>query len=780
MSEMSRRAVLVAFLLCTAALVPMASALDLVKEGRPVGEIVLPDTAHSVEAFAAKDFQHWVHEITGATVPIVPAATSDANTKLFVGKPAAPEWKADLAKLAGTDGFAVRNKGASVFVFGDLPRGTAYGLYHLLETNTDIIWARPDESFGSVFNKTGDLALTKIDALELPAFSLHGWNVVAIRRHRPTGVWVLRNRGNFADQAQVDDLGMVELYGGGHSYFSTMVPPNSKFGDGKHNYFATNPEFYGWDPAQGGRCPETLCLTCPQLPAVAAANLAEGIAKRDRPTDYLHLGMRDSWTICQCPECRKPIPLADGTVLAQRDADTEKDPLFASTRYFLFMNRVAAEFRKLRPDMKILVASYFYAAVPPACNLDPAVLPFFCPIGGRSARYPLLDPKQDTTWRERFTAWRKKAPGRLCFYEYYRSYGSGSASLHFGATRISWAADLRDLAACGGRGVISELTPDVDRNFSNHSMQSEWDANGIDAWVLARLLWNPAQDVDALQSYYLDRTFREAAPAMKRFYALMQEGWDKCDNPKKGFQGTVIDAGIEKACVAALDDAEKTARHPASREIIRRLRAQWDRTAGALNRAVIPNIPNAAQAFGDFDSPLWQKALVLDNFRISAAWDWAARKSPRAATRVNVLRDAVRLCFRFAASGPAPLDLMPSAKPDTWPLGDHGEIYLQNKSGAYLFAFDGNGNRYDALDFDRRWNSAWELKTRRTGAGWEATVAIPLADLKYKAGDESAALSLFIVRCHRAGATTEESTWNGGVLGQRERFKMIMEPEAGR
>lgn len=756
------------------------SALNLVKDGKPVGEIIVPEDASKAEKFAADDLRRWVKEITGAEMPVFKTPTAAANTKLFIGKKLASEWKKDLDELGGTDGFAIRRKENCIYIFGDLPRGTAYGVYHLLEANTDIIWARPDENFGTVFGKTQSIELKNIDIFEKPAFQLHGWNVVAVRRHAPTGIWVFRNRGNYADQTKspVEDE-LIQFYGGGHSYFSTMAPPNPKFGDTKHNYFETNPEFYGWDAMKGGRVPETFCLTNPKLPAVSAANLVEGMKKLAVPTDYLCLGMRDSWTMCQCPECQKPIRLEDGSELKMRDSDAEKDTLFHSTQYFSFMNRVAAEIKKTYPKMKILVSAYFYAAEPPACELADNILVFFCPIGGRNNRYPLLDENQTPLWRDRFIKWQKKIPGRLCFYEYYRSYGSGSADFSYGAVQSSLAPDLRSLASSGGKGVISELTPDVDKSFSNHSMQSEWDANSIDAWLLARLLWNPNQDLDRLRDYYIQRTYREAAPAMSRFYSLMQEGWDKCDNPKKGFQGRVIDTGVEKACSLALDEAEKAAKHPNSLEMIKRLKAEWNRKSASIGRISLPNVPEARNAAADFDSPLWDKAFSTDDFKIPSNWDWGAKRNPRFPTEMKMLRDESNLYIRFAASLPeasAKANFTPGVQPDTWPKGEHGEIYLENKKGKYLFAFDGNGNRYDAMGFDRRWNSGWQLNARKTGQGWDAIAVIPLADLKFKADDKDTSLSLFVIRHNDTGVgLPEESTLKGGVLGGRVKYQIIME-----
>lgn len=224
----------------------------------------------------------------------------------------------------------------------------------------------------------------------------------------------------------------------------------------------------------------------------------------------------------------------------------------------------------------------------------------------------------------------------------------------------------------------------------------------------------------------------------------------------------------------ALDEAEKLAKHPNALEMIRRLKTQWVLSAAALGRLVIPQVPAAQGAA--FDSPHWEKALVLKDFRLPSNWNWGTPTPPKAPTEVSALQDGTNLYFRYtAAATAAGVNSMPKGSADTWPNGDHGEIYLQNKSGNYLFAFDGNSNAYDALNFDKRWTSDWRLQARKTDKGWEALAVIPLADLKFKPGDKDAALSLFILRHYDAGGVQEDSTLNGGILGQRAQYPIVME-----
>ena len=52
-----------------------------------------------------------------------------------------------------------------------------------------------------------------------------------------------------------------------------------------------------------------------------------------------------------------------------------------------------------------------------------------------------------------------------------------------------------------------------------------WDVGLMNRWVLTRLFWDPTQDVDSLYRYYIQRTYREAAPQMLAYYELIKSSW---------------------------------------------------------------------------------------------------------------------------------------------------------------------------------------------------------------------------------------------------------------
>jgi len=227
-----------------------------------------------------------------------------------------------------------------------------------------------------------------------------------------------------------------------------------------------------------------------------------------------------------------------------------------------------------------------------------------------------------------------------------------------------------------------------------------------------------------------------------------------------------------------LEEAEKRATHPGSQTIIKRLKAEWLANAGSLERNAIPRISQgeAELAVSEFGATLWEEGAIFDDFQRPRNWRWGACERAVAGTDIRMLNDGRYLYVRCTAD-PGDLGemtLMPAAPRDTWPIADRVELYLENKSGQYLFAFDGNGNQYDAKYFDRRWNAGWQLRCRKTANRWEAIAVIPLDALQYHPEDEDAALSIFIIRNAVAGQRVEECSFRGGILRQRAKYPLII------
>ena len=65
------------------------------------------------------------------------------------------------------------------------------------------------------------------------------------------------------------------------------------------------------------------------------------------------------------------------------------------------------------------------------------------------------------------------------------------------------------------------------------------------------------------------------------------------------------------------------------------------------------------------------------------------------------------------------------------------EIWFKQGNQHYTFAFDSNGNKYDAKEYDSTWNSDWKVITQKGPDRWESILIIPLKSIGLKAGQKS-------------------------------------------
>ena len=770
---MKTSTLLVGFL-CLAAMPTWAA--PFVKNGEPVGEFIVGNSPEPAELFGTKDVCHWIEQITGAKVPILHEPSKQANVKVFVGTAFAGEFRSDLERLKGNDGFAVRRKGSNVHVFGSRPRGTLYGLYAFLEKNTDLIFARPHDAFGTVHGKTADLVLTETDLIDTPVFlnRRFGPNWPA---HRGTGVWLLRNRDNTRDHRASYkgflELDLIETYG---TNFAVPIAHHRE----KH------PEYFGYNPITRSRRfvkhgEGTMCLSVPGLPAIWAQGLARNVAAHEakvgRKVDHVRLGPGDNWFCCQCEKCLAPLTLPDGSQLQCKDPDSIKDPQFRSTQITMFINEAMKTWKTLRPEITIHVLAYIHFAEPPRVAVHPDLGIWFAPYPTSNLHFPLLDPRQPEPWRSRFRKWLTMND-RLGFYEYFEAKPSPDG--------FYAAANLRAVMSRPDHRnalIYAEMGNDFGPNGIGKG-ELGWDVGLMNHWVYTRLFWDPRQDVDSLYAYYIQRTYREAAPQMLAYYQLIKSSWLAPDNKTHSschasisgvYKGLIVDRGLEKQCMRLLTEAEAAARHPHSKTMIRRMREQYEGFSKGMARLVVAHIPEIRGEADNFDSLQWEKPVVCDDFKLTTRTGETSN-APRS-TAIQAAHDGKSLFLRFrmeTTKADGRDAMVPVDGGERWPMGDHVELWLFDGGARYVFAFNANGATYDARNLDRTWDSQWVLKVRRTVSGWEAIATLPLSTFGFAPGKATSCRWFCTREISREEGESEHVSYQGLPLDYRK-FPIVVE-----
>ncbi|MCM8540034.1 MAG: DUF4838 domain-containing protein [Lentisphaeraceae bacterium] len=711
-------------------------ALDFVKNGQAVCEFILPDGCSTDEKFSVKDSQRWIKEMTGAEIPILKKASESKNTKIFIGKSFANKYTDDLKKLAGTDGYAIRNDGENVYVFAARPRGVLYGVFDLLEMNTDIIFSRPNTDFGTVHGNHTDLPLTKVDKINIPIFNYRAFSG-GHPPHMESGKWLIRNGINRVGRSQFNGNGWDMMLNTGSQLFRPLKPR-----------LKDKPEWFGWDPVMKRRMVTpgegTLCLSQPGLPVEWAKAVARDVTAREKKTGqkaelYL-IGPGDNWFCCRCEECEKPITLPDGKILEMKHYDATKDPLFRSTQVYMFLNEAMPTFKKLLPHVKPEILAYIHFAEPPAVDIHPDLHVHFAPYPTNSMRHPLLDERQPKLWRTRFQTWLKKTPN-FGIRNYFFSKPSPQAYYA--------AANFRAIAKHSNTNnsfIHTEYT--TDRGSKGLGLGAHgWDMGAMHTWVITKLFWNPHQNVDELYAYFIKRTFREASPYMQEYFEMIRDSWldpknktvDACHASLDGvYEGMIVKQGLQKKCMSLLEKAEKAALHPNSKIMITRMKDRYKEFAKKAARLVVDKIDELGHDGHTFSSVQWEKPEVMSDFKITTRLG-EAKESPYK-TEIEAAHAGNKLYIRIAAYDDKIAQISSLPKDDSkerWPKGDHMEIWFKQGNQHYTFAFDSNGNKYDAKEYDSTWNSDWKVITQKGPDRWESILIIPLKSIGLKAGQKS-------------------------------------------
>jgi len=120
----------------------------LADHGRSDYVIVVAEAAPPAVRHAAEELQHWLAQMTRATLPIVSDQAPLPAHALLVG----PSQRsrelglADAAAKLGPESYLLRTLGERLLILGGEPRGTLYGVYGLCEQHFGCRWFTPEVS----------------------------------------------------------------------------------------------------------------------------------------------------------------------------------------------------------------------------------------------------------------------------------------------------------------------------------------------------------------------------------------------------------------------------------------------------------------------------------------------------------------------------------------------------------------------------------------------------------------------------------------------------------
>lgn len=683
------------------------------------------------------------------------------------------EWLSDIGNPGdteryGDDGFAIRQDGNTIYIFGCTPRGVLNGVYDFIEENMGVLWIRADENNGLLYDKMTTITASSVNYREKSPFQIRGWHLCGFgedgteHSDEKTEIMMSRNKLNakFAEfmnqykwswQASIG-LEPVNL---GHVLKHWVVNSPS--------YDPNETEY--WNTDESGDLTVATAKQVNFWSKKTADTITDGVKKFLETTDinYVGIGIEDS-DICT-PSSNQPFDYATYETISVAEAESRiaagsttvvypDDPAYLSTVYYTFLNYIAKQVDKVYPNVTIATFAYTFTERPPLCDLEDNILVVFAPVD-EDVTQPITTDKigPNNLVHRNIEGW-KKITRNMAFYNYYGSFTPSASYERPIADRIQ--ADLQYYSENGFAGLLPEGTAD------SGSGSNSWSMNALTFWLYSKLAWNPDENINALIVEFCDKAYGDASEAMQEYYALVKLGWDKGKDgvnvkwyhPLDVYMSNfVLNSGLTDDMQAALDKAFEMAEGTAKERIryikakfeenIRESTFQEEEAAAIRTEAGKDAVLATVQLDDPYADDIWANAPVLKQFMASGT------KNPvdGADIKVRLLWDDEYLYVGYENFDTSIDDIKAATKYNdkgSWWVGgdDDVETFISAdpSSGTYYgyfgnphnlsFRYFGTGPAHDS-DYNKPENSAARIINVDDTAldRWVIVQAISFADI---------------------------------------------------
>jgi hypothetical protein len=445
-------------------------SIKLTSGGKSDYKIVIPNQASDVENRAAAELQKYLLKISGVNFQIADDLSEPAEKEILVGRCNRSEIQ-NLTTVLDTldeDGFLIKTAGSKLLIAGGDDKGTLYGVYHFLE---NYLGCRMYSSKVQVIPGNPSIRITGIDDIKEPAFAYR-------ELHFPDP----RTDSLYLDWHKLDLKKGKNEWGMFVHTFQTLVPAEK--------YIKTHPEYFSFLNVQ--RIPDgQLCLTNPDVFKIVAEGLKERMKEKPEAL-YWSVSQNDTYKACECEHCRKVYQKYGGYSGAMID----------------FVNQVAAVF----PDKVISTLAYQYTRSAPQ-NIVPAknVNVMFCSIECNRSRPISTDPSS-ASFRKDAEDWGKLT-GNIFMWDYVVQFRN----------LLSPFPNLRvlqpNLQYFKGRGMQMMFQQ------GSGSLLSEFFE--LRQYLIARLLWNPDCDINAVMNDFVNGYYGPAGKHILAYINTMHDALEK-------------------------------------------------------------------------------------------------------------------------------------------------------------------------------------------------------------------------------------------------------------
>lgn len=467
---------------------------------RIVLELDAPEPDHT----AARAFQKYWQESTGYLIPLL-TEREPGKINVYIGAYSSPRLDESEFTPDEVDGVAIRTvlkwerpriwrmhtkekrrlpiELRELHIGGAPSRGTLFAVYEFFERYMGVRWLTPDETH---VPRPPDY-LPEIAFRYVPPFVRRDVSFHSIVEN-PEFAAAMRLNGPWA--------GLPESMGGhirhlfdrkrlAHTYHE-YVPPA--------RYFDEHPEYFALVDGRRDREGQ-LCLTNPDLPQIVADAIVHRAMEQNLYSGIIDLSQMDWGGWCECAAC--------ASVIAE-----EGGPAGLNIR---FVNEVADLMAQRLPGVFLQTLAYRETRKPPR-HVRPRenVVVGVCAFEVDNTR-PIFDrhSARNRAYVKDLRRWREIAR-YVYVWDYTQNWYAHQGPHPIYPTIQPNAAFYAELEI---NSVFHQAVP-----ASPHS-----DFEHLKAYMLARTLWNPSLDGHALYNEFLRLYYREAAPYIRAYHALLAE-----------------------------------------------------------------------------------------------------------------------------------------------------------------------------------------------------------------------------------------------------------------
>lgn len=479
---------------------PDKTAYNLVQDGVSEYKIVLSATATANELFAANELANFLNLATGAELEIVTDEeypSSDAIIAIGNTKQAQAANAVSGQNLA-TSSFVLKTVGNSLYVTADKNgdgEACLYGVYQILQDAVNFRVYAADEIGYDTDNDT--IPLYNYDKVYKPTFD-----------QRELGYASIANDETYKKRMRLvwhDTDVRWTLHG--HTQASHFVNPD--FSDTLHpehegmTYGQAHPDWF-----DGGQ----LCWSAgAEMERVAAEKLIRYIENYPQG-EYIMLGQMDNTDYCSCDRCKKKM------------AELGINP---AGMQILFLNnviKIAEQWRaENRPEQDVKYVTFAYnGTLQPLVKKDEngnlvaindQVKPhdklyiYFTPIETDFAVD--LSNQRNLSVMEALNGWNALASGRIMVYIYDINFHNYFINFNNFGTVEGMYRDYLDNGVyyMYSQGPIDTCVPCFQE---------------MRVFVESQLMWDIGQGYDNLVNEFMQAYYRDAAPAVRKFYELIR------------------------------------------------------------------------------------------------------------------------------------------------------------------------------------------------------------------------------------------------------------------